>query len=383
MPFAETMPSAVHVLDAEAVPIPPRYWWLNRLTAGGAVLMFLLVLVRLWWGWSAYGRLQAEIDRLIAAGEPIRAEDFYSPPVPDEENAAVMLREAAGILVLTDGEQNLIMNAALGSALQLEELQILGRIMESHAAVFPLVNRARKSRGVDWGIHLTSAASDTLLPDLASQRQLTKVLVASAYLKFTSGDQVGFLEQSLVALAQVRALDAQGFFVSHLVARAGEALIVNLLERCAAVVAPADAVALLDLRPAGRDQFLPLILELLEENSRRDRFIRALQDDPRSVLDMIQSIANGKVSLFAMKRNIWGVTPSSILKPSTWTVPPPTRAERAELLLWKPLLWIEAADCTTAPHGPTLARKLLKTQELRFFSGHGARRPTRARGVSP
>jgi len=41
------------------------------------------------------------------------------------------------------------------------------------------------------------------------------------------------------------------------------------------------------------------------------------------------------------------------------------------------------APITTAPHGPTHAHKLLITQELRFFSGHRAWRPTRTSGASP
>ena len=35
------------------------------------VLFVLLLALRLWWGWEAHRRLQAEIDRIIAAGEPI------------------------------------------------------------------------------------------------------------------------------------------------------------------------------------------------------------------------------------------------------------------------------------------------------------------------
>ena len=87
--------------SGDAVPIPPRYWWLKRIGAATGVLLVLLGAMRWYWGWEADRRLQAEIDRIRAAGEPIFPEDFDPPePVPDEDNAALALIRAANALTV-------------------------------------------------------------------------------------------------------------------------------------------------------------------------------------------------------------------------------------------------------------------------------------------
>jgi len=47
--------------SADAVPIPPRYWWLKRLSLAGAVLLLALAGLRLGWGWYAERKLAARI----------------------------------------------------------------------------------------------------------------------------------------------------------------------------------------------------------------------------------------------------------------------------------------------------------------------------------
>ena len=81
--------------DATAA-IPARFWWLKRLTAAGIFLLFMLLALRIWWGWIAQHRLDAEIASAKALGEPVTAEDFAdtrSPP-PAAQNAVPVLQAA-------------------------------------------------------------------------------------------------------------------------------------------------------------------------------------------------------------------------------------------------------------------------------------------------
>src|ERR1700683_3883648 len=76
--------------------IPPRFWWLKRLAAGGLALLLLLLSLRLWWGWIAPRRVDVEVDAERPRGEPLKAEDFAitEPPPPANQNAVVALKAA-------------------------------------------------------------------------------------------------------------------------------------------------------------------------------------------------------------------------------------------------------------------------------------------------
>ncbi|MEW6199539.1 MAG: hypothetical protein AB1601_12870 [Planctomycetota bacterium] len=54
----------------------------------------MLTAARLVRGWEADRRTQAKIAEYRAAGEPILIEDFQRPPIPDDENAAALCKQA-------------------------------------------------------------------------------------------------------------------------------------------------------------------------------------------------------------------------------------------------------------------------------------------------
>jgi hypothetical protein len=68
----------------------PRRWWTKRLLGTFVVLLILLTLTRLWWGWIAQRRLQRELDLISAAGEPIDANQVSWPVVANSDNAALI-----------------------------------------------------------------------------------------------------------------------------------------------------------------------------------------------------------------------------------------------------------------------------------------------------
>jgi hypothetical protein len=81
-------------LSADAKPIPPRFYYLKRLTIAGLVLVAMLLGLRWWWGWVMNRRLAAAVQAMVAKGQPVYVSDFDIPDVPDRANAAVYYRRA-------------------------------------------------------------------------------------------------------------------------------------------------------------------------------------------------------------------------------------------------------------------------------------------------
>ncbi|MFH1111396.1 MAG: hypothetical protein V1790_19690 [Planctomycetota bacterium] len=122
MPQTDNPRSDSPTVEPTVEPIPPRYWWLKRIGVGVGLLVVALFALRLWWAWEANRRLQAEIDRIIAAGEPIYPEDFDpKEQIPDDKNAARFLLQAASAINLTTDQMKLLEGYHGGSAVVREK----------------------------------------------------------------------------------------------------------------------------------------------------------------------------------------------------------------------------------------------------------------------
>ena len=157
---------------------PGRYYHLKRLAAACAGLMVFLLVVRLWWGWEAHRRLQAEIDRIVARGEPLFPEDFNpAEEISDDQNAAILYTKAAKSLNLTAEQDAFVRGDRPPEKEWTEEhRQIIAGIPEASAEARELVRQGRTLPAVDWGLRLKSPAINILLPKLSDQRQLARVL---------------------------------------------------------------------------------------------------------------------------------------------------------------------------------------------------------------
>ncbi|MEZ6085095.1 MAG: hypothetical protein R3E58_14425 [Phycisphaerae bacterium] len=96
-------PDKLATIDAAegAIPIPPRYWWLKRLSLAGAVLVFLLVGLRLYWGYEADRRLERAREEIRAKGLAATVDEINAglDAVADENNAALLIEKAMAQLV--------------------------------------------------------------------------------------------------------------------------------------------------------------------------------------------------------------------------------------------------------------------------------------------
>ncbi len=158
-----------------------RFWWLKRLLVGGGVLLLVLVAVRLGWGWMAHRLLQAEIEKCIAAGEPIYPQDFNpKEPVPDNRNAAKSLMDAAAALTLTTDQEQLIVDIIDRNVGVQAHVDDIKNLIKANTAVFSLAREARSKPDVDWGVRIATPAVNTFLPRLTGQRALSRVLLVSS-----------------------------------------------------------------------------------------------------------------------------------------------------------------------------------------------------------
>jgi hypothetical protein len=219
------------ILD-DAIPIPPRYWWLKRILIASAALIFVLIALRLWWGWYASRQLQAEIDRIIAAGEPIYPEDFDPrEEIPDEQNAAKLYQEAAEKIVLSEKQQKAFDRVYTYDHPLAEHRETIQSILYNNEHAFSLVRQARGLNRFDWGVRIRTPAIETSIPEFSTYRQITKLLNMAAELHFMAGQNDLVVEDFLDSFALERAMAEQPTLISQLVTWAMSAMASSGIER--------------------------------------------------------------------------------------------------------------------------------------------------------
>ena len=97
VPSAVAVGTSISQVVAASVSSAVGHWRRNNVDMKMGLLLIAggFVGAMLWWGHEAQRRLDAEIAAIRARGEPILIEDFTVQPVPDSENAALLLRKAA------------------------------------------------------------------------------------------------------------------------------------------------------------------------------------------------------------------------------------------------------------------------------------------------
>src|SRR5204863_7236699 len=79
-------------------PYPPRFRALKRWSVIGSLVIIALAVLRIWWGRECQRRFDALVTDAHGHGRRILINDFAFSPVPDERNAAAVLRTAANAL---------------------------------------------------------------------------------------------------------------------------------------------------------------------------------------------------------------------------------------------------------------------------------------------
>jgi hypothetical protein len=200
-------------------PHPPRFRWLKRLSIAGVVMLAALLLLRLWWGREARRQLDAEIAAAHGRGEPVLIADFNNvDPVPDDENAAILLKSAAGNIVMNATQNDFETRFDSDEAQSDSDRQMIAGIVRGNANALQLARRAASLTRVDWGIRLSSPVYAVLLSHLNGQRELTDLLQYSVFDHHWRGDDAQSLQDISVQYRQSEMIDRQpNFLVTHLV----------------------------------------------------------------------------------------------------------------------------------------------------------------------
>jgi hypothetical protein len=299
--------------SAEAVAVPMRYWWLKRIVLASIVIPAVLFGLQRWWDHDAERRLQVEIDRIVAAGEPIYPQDFDPKEVvPNVDNAARAYIAAGSALVLSATDQDFVYDCVDDKETVSTNLPKLRSLVEINQEALRLVRQASALTRADWGVRMRTPMINTLLPNLSSQRSLGKFVLAAALLRWEEGDSREAFTLLEDAIAQAKATDVRPFLIEHLVALAQYDLtwktvetILPTLEVSSETTGGAQTAIL-------RSRVTDLIERLREEDAFRDAHILAMQTERAMMIDSICAVADGRIS-------IWTITggdgpPSSVMQ---------------------------------------------------------------------
>lgn len=272
-----------------ASALPPRYRWLKRLAAGLGLFFAFVIVLRLWWGHEADRRLQAEIDRIQAAGEPIFPEDFNPTEVlPDDQNAALALQKAMDKLNTTAEFDQITRDNVALSQLTLEEWQTLAGSIDANAESLDLIRQSSLKSGFDWGIRMPSPIVNMQLPHLARLRELARILrYAGAWQHRNGNDEEAVrLISEIFSLAETA--EEPPTLISHFVTVASSSLSASAIEYVAWDLAVSGPPA------ATRDQVRALVAKLLDEGSLQGGLRRAMRAERAIQLDYVLGIVEAR-----------------------------------------------------------------------------------------
>ena len=278
----------------------------------------LLVLVRLavglavarWqWGRHADKALQAEIDAIRARGEPLAWINFRPEPIPDEENAAEVYRQAWAIALLdrtlaADDEEaarldrlaSMVDYLTADPDFRWQHAEDMRQILALSAESLALCRKARGLKQADWKINFGGPALTAAIPPLSRQRDLAKLLglatitahEAGAYYELGSAGDAAAVEYVRDTLAAGRAVGTGPTLIHALVHLAIDALARRSVEQ----IAPALRVG--GDRGATARQVRELIAELLDEKPIRESMVLGLMGERSMQFDTFERFRRGQ-----------------------------------------------------------------------------------------
>ncbi len=292
----EDIPASDKVLAAEA-----RRRRVFKRTVWFIVLCWVGLLgVRLWWGYVADRRLQAEIDRCHAAGEPILVEDFQRTTIiPNDENAAVAYQDAYAAMVRElKIETTISFDDILSDPRVCEAYpDDVRAYIEANAEALRLMRHARRLSKVDWGTRFTSPMMNAICPMLTPQRELSKLARTSATFHADDGNHAEAIETILDLDAMAVKLSPRGdaVLITHLVGVAIEAVAAGTLEEITPTLVTADAKLAVEMpaNPVTVGKVTRLIRLLTNEDAIRVSAREAFYAERASLLDLSSFMCQG------------------------------------------------------------------------------------------
>jgi hypothetical protein len=286
-------------------PYPPRYRWLKRSALIGVLAGIAAIVIYLGWGTIAAHRLQAEIDRIHARGDPILLSDFPpGPPIADADNAAWYYKQASAALQkpVAINEFNIDWDRSPSS----KELVSIQTAVQRETPALRWARQARLHPIADWKFQIASPANWTVTPYLRNSRLVAMLEVARAMNSYAHGDGGDAIEairdeyHIAYSLDQLRSPSGAPHLVAILISRIAfsgiQALARDLnLSEDTATTQSANMPSTATSQPntARRKQIVDLISEI-SDTSQFDAANQRMAIDERVVmLDGIRSPSQG------------------------------------------------------------------------------------------
>lgn len=296
-------------------PHPPRFWWLKRISIAVALLLLGLGGLRWEWEHAAERRTRAIVDAAHARGEPILPQDFAPATIPDTENAAVTLQQAADAIV-TDTNSDWMDSLKWNGEMTPAVIARTDRIAVNNATALRLARRARSQPRADWGLAIRSPVIMMQNLPLRSQRELAKLQQWVALGDHSKGNDRKALDHVLDLLRQADAIEQGPFvvLVTSLSADGLEELSSELVQRISPDLKIVDAPpqASTALNAADRRQVQAVIASLLDETRFHAASLRAWEGERMMTLDATEYIAQG-TSPLASQPLAWLIKPMILL----------------------------------------------------------------------
>ncbi len=246
----------------------------------GIVLLAIIlaaVLFRVVVGYWADSKLQAELDAIAARGEPIRWADLARPPIPDEQNAAVLYREAVRspfLKRISDGGAQL-RDLLLSREWRDKHKDTLEQLLTDAEPALRLCRDARSRGRIHWEIdfHL---APEEMVPSGAGNagQTLVTLICLAAISAHDRADDTEAVEYLRDAMAYARSLHHVPVLISHLLYLSHTDRIGQTVEQ----IAPSFQVGK-DLPAVHRDKVQALVGQLLDEGPVRAGLLRAFMGE--------------------------------------------------------------------------------------------------------
>ena len=239
------------------------------------LLVLMTLAARLWWGWHVARQLRAQEAELRARDEPVHPAELAIVPLPDAENAWVLIDQAVKINNRASPANSTLeypMYPPFGPAWE-------GAALASeytNAPVFPLVRQARMRERAQLTTKYPTPLFAGSFTQLSAVRQLANTIADGALHRHLTGDDSEAIERLLDGVQLARAVHQDDGLVSQLVAIGLTALATNRV----LIVAPR-----LHLESAGtRRAVAGLVDALLDERVVHEEFRKAVAFE-RLVMD--------------------------------------------------------------------------------------------------
>jgi hypothetical protein len=283
------------VTDEPTYPYPRRFRWLKRNLLIAAIVTTAFISLMIFWRHAARRRLDAEVAAIHARGEPILIEDFAVPPVPNELNAALSLKNAAAAIVPNQAYSNFVDNNGRDRPIDPATMKTLEQVAKLSAKPRELARLARFQPGVNWGTPIPSPPIRFSYPNLNLARDLGNLFATNAVYEHAAGRDAEAIEIIRDQLHHADLLDQDNpSFILHLVSVGLTNLTSDTIRSISSdlKISPESAATTQPNGIASHQQVKLLIAELLDERAYRAGFVRAMQGERMFDYNTLQNVAS-------------------------------------------------------------------------------------------